>query len=185
VGLFASKEKPKLALNFDYRSIIMEKEKSNYLVQTSWHDMMYTIQRIAHFSSNLRESYGETTLYLVRYLTLIIFCAGCLIIWSSKLQLQSQAALSTADAKYIARSIPLWDKFPIMFLLKGTRETHASYKVFEDNSGALDLARLPKLRYSHQAHQHVLSSLPGARAQFSLYASFVTMTRWVPVLIKI
>jgi len=105
----------------------------------------YTIHRIAHFSSNLRESYGETVLYLACYLTLIIFYAGCLIIWTSKLQLQSQAALSTAEAKYIARSLLLWDKFPIMFLLKDTRETHASYKVFEDNSGALELARLPKL----------------------------------------
>jgi hypothetical protein len=36
VGLFSSKEKPKLVLNFDYRSITVEKE-------TSWHDMMYTI----------------------------------------------------------------------------------------------------------------------------------------------
>jgi hypothetical protein len=40
VGLFASKEKPKLALHFDYRSFTMEKEKSNYLVQNSWHDMI-------------------------------------------------------------------------------------------------------------------------------------------------
>jgi hypothetical protein len=148
VGLFASKEKPKLALNFDYRSITMEREKSNYLSQTSWHDMMHTIHRIAHFSSNLRESYGETILYLACYLTLIIFYAGCLINWTSKLQPQSQAALSTAEAKHIAiaRSLPLWDKFPIMFLLKDTRETHTSYKVFEDNPGALELARLPKLR---------------------------------------
>jgi hypothetical protein len=43
VRLFASKEKPKLALIFDYRSFTMEKEKSNYFVQNSWHDMMYTI----------------------------------------------------------------------------------------------------------------------------------------------
>ena len=40
VGLFASKEKPKLALNFDYISFTMEKEKSNYLVQNSWHNMI-------------------------------------------------------------------------------------------------------------------------------------------------
>jgi hypothetical protein len=141
VGLPASKEKPKLALNFDYRSITMEKEKSNYLAQTSWNDMMYTIHRIAHFSSNLRESYGERILYLARYLTSITFYAGCLIIWTSK------PVLSTAEAKYIARSLLLWDKFLITFLLKDTRETHASYKVFEDNSGALELARLPKLLY--------------------------------------
>jgi len=160
VGLFASKEKPKLALNFDYRSITMEREKSNYLSQTSWHNMMHTIHRIAHFSSNLRESYGETILYLACYLTLIIFYAGCLIIWTAKVRLQSQAALSTAEAKYIARSIPLWDKFPIMFLLKGTRETHASYKVFEDNSGALELACLPKLssrsKHINMCYHHFL-----------------------------
>jgi hypothetical protein len=70
------------------------------------------------------------------------------VIWTSKLQLQSQVALSTAEAKYIAiaRSFPLWYKFPIRFLLKDARETHAYYKVFEDNSGALELAHLPKLR---------------------------------------
>jgi hypothetical protein len=89
--------------------------------------------------------------YLACYLTLIIFYAGCLIIWTSKLQLQSQAALSTVEAKYMARSLLLWDKFPIMFLLKDTRETHASYNVFEDNSRALELAHLPKL-LSHIKH---------------------------------
>jgi hypothetical protein len=81
--------------------------------------MMYAIHQIAHFSSNLRESYGETILYLACYLTLSIFHAGCLIIWTSKLQLQSQAALSTAEAKYIARSLPIWDKFPIHVSAQG------------------------------------------------------------------
>jgi hypothetical protein len=55
----------------------------------------------------------------------------------------------------MARSLLLWDKFPIMFLLKDTRETHASYNVFEDNSRALELAHLPKL-LSHIKHEDSL-----------------------------
>ena len=82
----------------------------------------------------------------------IIFYAGCPIIWASKLQ--SQVALSTTEAEYIALSMSLRDALPIMFLLDKMRDKgfqvicmapHVYCKVFEDNSGALELARLPKL----------------------------------------
>jgi hypothetical protein len=51
-------------------------------------------------------------------------------------------------------SMSLWDVLPIMFLLDKMRNRgfqvictspHVYCKVFEDNSGALELARLPKL----------------------------------------
>ena len=83
----------------------------------------------------------------------IIFYAGCPIIWASKLQ--SQVALSTTEAEYIALSMSLRDVLPIMFLLDEMKcrnfqvictTPHVYCKVFEDNSGALELARLPKLR---------------------------------------
>jgi hypothetical protein len=83
----------------------------------------------------------------------IIFYTGCPISWASKLQ--SQIALSTTKAKYIAMSQALCDVIPVMNLLQETREQHFKviciepyvyYKVFEDNAGALELARLPKLR---------------------------------------
>jgi len=83
----------------------------------------------------------------------IIFYAGCPIIWASKLQ--SQVALSTTEAEYIALSMSLRDVLPIMFLLDEMKcrnfqvictAPHVYCKVFEDNSGALELARLPKLR---------------------------------------
>ena len=83
----------------------------------------------------------------------IIFFSGCPIIWASKLQ--SQVAMSTTEAEYIALSMSLRDVLPIMFLLKEMRERgfqvictapQVYCKVFEDNSGALELARLPKLR---------------------------------------
>ena len=104
----------------------------------------------------------------------IIFYAGCPIIWASKLQ--SQVALSTTEAEYIALSMSLRDVLPIMFLLKEMREQghavictdpHVFCKVFEDNSGALELARLPKLRPRtkhinvcyHHFREHVRSRL--------------------------
>ncbi len=83
----------------------------------------------------------------------IIFYAGCPVSWASKLQ--SQVSLSTTEAKCIAVSQSLRDVIPIMNLLQEMREQdyqvictkpHVYCKVFEDDSGALELARLPKLR---------------------------------------
>ncbi len=83
----------------------------------------------------------------------IIFYAGCPVSWASKLQ--SQIALSTTEAEYIAMSQSLRDVIPVMNLLQEMRERdyqvictepHVYCKVFEDNSGALELARLPKHR---------------------------------------
>jgi hypothetical protein len=82
----------------------------------------------------------------------IVFYAGCLIIWVSKLQ--TQVALSTTEAEYIAMSQSLRDVLPVMFLVQEIHEKgfqgicikpYVYCKVFEDNSGALELPRLPKL----------------------------------------
>jgi hypothetical protein len=83
----------------------------------------------------------------------IIFYAGCPISWASKLQ--SQVALSTTEAEYIAMSQALRNVIPIMNLIQEMREQdfqvictepYVCCKVFEDYSGALGLARLSKLR---------------------------------------
>ena len=50
----------------------------------------------------------------------IMFYAGCPIMWASKLQ--SQVALSTTEAEYIAMSMALRDVIPIMDLVKEMRE---------------------------------------------------------------
>jgi len=69
--------------------------------------------------------------------------------WTSKLQ--TQIALSTTEAEYIALSQSL----PVMQLLAELRDLgHTTYsseprihcKCFEDNAGALELARTPKMR---------------------------------------
>jgi hypothetical protein len=70
--------------------------------------------------------------------------------WASKLQ--SQVALPTTEAEYIAMSQALRDVIPIMGLLQEMREQdfkvlctklYMYCKVFEDNLGTLKLARLP------------------------------------------
>ncbi len=83
----------------------------------------------------------------------VVFYVDCPIIWASKLQ--SQTALSTTEAEYIAMSMALRDVIPIMDLIQEMKYRHIPVncskpyvycKVFEDNAGALELARLPKLR---------------------------------------
>jgi len=92
----------------------------------------------------------------------LIFYAGCPISRASKLQ--SQVALSTTKAEYIAMSQALEDIIPIMGLLQEVREQDFKVlcteplvycKVLEDNSGALELARLPKHVCYHHFREHV------------------------------
>ncbi len=75
------------------------------------------------------------------------------IIWASKLQ--SQTALSTTEAEYIAMSMALCNIIPIMDLIQEMKDRHIpvicskpyiTCKVFQDNAGALESARLHKLR---------------------------------------
>ena len=104
----------------------------------------------------------------------VIMLADCPLFWSSKLQ--TQIALSTTEAEYIALSQALRDLIPIMNLLLELKEHGLSIvsevprvhcKAFEDNSGALELARLPKLRprtkhinlVYHHFRQHVRDGL--------------------------
>jgi len=101
----------------------------------------------------------------------IVFYAGCPVSWASKLQ--SQVALSTTEAEYITMSQALRDVISGMNLLQEMREQdfqiicnepYVYCKVFEDNSGALELARLPTTS-KNQAHQCLLSSFPRACVQ--------------------
>ena len=79
--------------------------------------------------------------------------------WCSKLQMQ--IALSTTEAEYIALSQSLRDTIPLMQLLEeikshGHRTLSMTPKVhckaFEDNTGAIELACLPKM---HPCTKHI------------------------------
>jgi Reverse transcriptase (RNA-dependent DNA polymerase) len=98
--------------------------------------------------------------YVITYL-------GCPLVWASRLQ--TVFALSTAEAEYIALSTALRDVIPMMDLLKEMKEmgynvqTHPTVhcKLFEDNSGALEQARVakyrPRTRHINAAWHHFRS----------------------------
>ena len=83
----------------------------------------------------------------------IIMYEGCPLIWKS--QLQTEVALSSTESEYIGMSYALREVIPIMELLKEMK--HLGFpiskskpkihcKVFEDNSGALEMAKTHKYR---------------------------------------
>jgi hypothetical protein len=98
--------------------------------------------------------------YVITYL-------GCPLVWASRLQ--TIFALSTTEAEYIALSTALRDVIPMMDLLKEMKEMGHDVqtkpmvhcKLFEDNSGALEQARVakyrPRTRHINAAWHHFRS----------------------------
>jgi histone deacetylase 1/2 len=83
----------------------------------------------------------------------VITYAACPIVWGSKLQ--TEVALSTTESEYNAISTSLREVIHLMQIVdevkrlewivySGIPTVHC--KLFEDNSGALEMARLPKMR---------------------------------------
>ena len=81
----------------------------------------------------------------------IMYC-NCPILWVSKLQ--TEVALSTTEAEYIALSQAMRDVIPAMSLIEELnkqlklkkKEATVRCTLFEDNNGALELAKAPKMR---------------------------------------
>ena len=79
--------------------------------------------------------------------------AGCPIVWKS--QLQTEIALSSTESEYTGLSYALREAIPIMRLFQEmidngipieSSEAKVHCKVFEDNTGALEIARVHKFR---------------------------------------
>ena len=100
-----------------------------------------------------KASRALTPTRLVRDMDTLLPTQGCPIIWKS--QLQTEIALSSTESEYTGLSYALREAIPIMELLKEMR-THGfdvknhrpkvHCKVFEDNSGALEIATVHKVR---------------------------------------
>ena len=84
--------------------------------------------------------------YILRY-------CGIPILWAS--QLQSIIALSTTEAEYVGMSKALQDTLPVVWLLEEMKQlgytihtttAQVHCRVFQDNSGALEIANNPKYR---------------------------------------
>jgi hypothetical protein len=83
----------------------------------------------------------------------IIRFAGCPIVWGSKLQ--THIALSSTEAEYIAISTAMREIIPLMALIEemhhkgfitNLTEPDIHCRVFEDNSGAIEIAQTTKYR---------------------------------------
>ena len=84
--------------------------------------------------------------YIIRY-------AGAPLLWKS--QMQTEIALSSTKSEFTGLSYALRDAIPIMELFKEMKvrgypiessKSKVRCKVFEDNTGALEIARIPKFR---------------------------------------
>ena len=95
--------------------------------------------------SHIPSSVFSRTGYVILYM-------GCPIIWVSKLQ--TEIALSTTESEYIALSQAMRDVIPFMNITKELGDLYESpipkpkmlCKLFEDNNGALILAKEYKFR---------------------------------------
>jgi hypothetical protein len=79
--------------------------------------------------------------------------SGCALVWGSRLQ--TEIALSSTESEYVCLSQTLREVLPLMALVKELSSagfdlvhdaTVVHCKVFEDNSGALEMAKVPKMR---------------------------------------
>lgn len=83
----------------------------------------------------------------------VVFYAGCPIVWASKLQ--TTIALSSTEAELYALSTALRTVIPLMRIVRELKRHGFPFKVttptvhcrvFEDNSGAIEIATVPKMR---------------------------------------
>ena len=94
--------------------------------------------------SNTNDDGADSVLSRTGY---VIMYAGCPIIWCSKLQ--TEIALSTVEAEYMALSQALREVIPMMVLLNEIKTVFPTVitapkvhcKVWEDNSGCISLAK--------------------------------------------
>jgi hypothetical protein len=83
----------------------------------------------------------------------IITYEGCPILWKS--QMQTEICMSSTESEYVGLSYALREVIPIMELMKEMKQHKVNIsktkpiihcKVFEDNSGALEMAKVHKYR---------------------------------------
>ena len=157
------------------------KRITRYLFHTSTNSIIYTPDRDksvhCYFDADFAGlwNYGDAQdpVSVVSRTGYTIHYAGCPLVWLSKLQ--TEVALSTTEAEYIALSQSLRDVIPLLNLLKElqvifpfiTKQPVISCTLFEDNAGALQLATTHKtcpctkhlsLKY-HHFRSHVSSGL--------------------------
>ena len=110
-----------------------------------------------------------------------IMYKGCPILWKS--QLQGEIALSSTESKYIGLSHALREVIPLMQLLNEMKQygfpvkmtkPKIHCKVFEDNSGALEMAKVHKKTLQCILGLVILTGNPYCFISFSSCISGIT-----------
>ena len=117
-------------------------------------DELFQVYADADFAGTWnRETAGEDSDTARSHLGYVIKFAGCPLTWASRLF--SDIVLSTTEAEYVALSESLRTVIPLLNVYNECKEkeivsqhpqTKVYCKVFEDNSGALEMAKNPKFR---------------------------------------
>ena len=106
----------------------------------------------ADFAGNWHKTECDDRGVVMSRTGIYITLAGCPIFWKSKLQ--TEIALSTTEAEYIALSTAMREIIPMKRILQDIFENmgfdlfKSSLKctIFEDNNGCIELAKSPKMR---------------------------------------
>ncbi len=94
----------------------------------------------------------------------VICLSNCPVLWKSKLQ--TEIALSTMEAEYVALSTSCHDLFPLIDItnrlctalqFKMQAETHMHIKIHEDNIGAHMLGKLEPQRMTPQSKHYAVT----------------------------
>ena len=142
-------DSPSFDNSFNYRSVI---GKLNYLEKASRPDISYAVHQCARFAADPEEAATDRDTARSRH-GYIISYGGCPLLWKS--QMQTEIALSSTESEYTGLSYALRDAIPIIELLKELKEngfpinrSQASIhcRVFEDNSGAIEMSKVHKYR---------------------------------------
>ena len=132
----------------------LRRTKTNGLLLKPNNDKGFEVYADANFSGSWIRSEAELDPTTTKSRTgFIIKYTDCILTWRSKLQ--TTIALSSTEAEYVSLSQAMREAIPIMGLLDELADkkiipnedkTKVQCKVFEDNLGAIELARLPKMR---------------------------------------
>ena len=107
----------------------------------------------ADFAGTWSKEYADDATTALSRTGFVINFAGCPIVWASKMQ--TEIALSTTEAEYIALSTAMRDLIPLRELLNELSandliprigRSQISCTIFEDNASCLELALAPKMR---------------------------------------
>lgn len=108
----------------------------------------------ADFAGNWCKEYAATDSTTARSRTgFVVKYSGCPLIWGSRLQ--TEVALSSTESEYIALSQSLREVIPLIELIEELHQNGFQFnndtpkvicKAFEDNNGALEMAKTHKIR---------------------------------------